>query len=30
LVQGEKVIEMFSKPREPMSVFDYDVRTAKV
>jgi salicylate hydroxylase len=30
LVQGEKVIEMFSKPREPMSVFDYDARTAKV
>jgi salicylate hydroxylase len=30
MVQGEKVIEMFSKPREPMSVFDYDVRTAKV
>jgi salicylate hydroxylase len=30
LVQGEKVIEMFSKPREPMKVFDYDARTAKV
>ena len=30
LVQGEKVIETFSKPREPMSVFDYDARTAKV
>jgi len=30
LVQGEKVIEMFSKPREPMSVFNYDARTAKV
>jgi salicylate hydroxylase len=30
LIQGEKVIETFSKPREPMSVFDYDARTAKV
>ena len=30
LVQGEKVIETFSKYREPMSVFDYDARTAKV
>jgi salicylate hydroxylase len=30
IVQGEKVIEMFSKPREPMKVFDYDARTAKV
>jgi salicylate hydroxylase len=30
LIQGEKVIETLSKPREPMSVFDYDARTAKV
>jgi len=30
LIQGEKVIETFSKPREPMSVFNYDARTAKV
>ena len=30
LVQGEKVIETFSKPREPMTVFNYDARTAKV
>jgi 2-polyprenyl-6-methoxyphenol hydroxylase-like FAD-dependent oxidoreductase len=30
LVQGEKVIEMFSKPREPLSVFEYDARTAKI
>jgi salicylate hydroxylase len=30
LIQGEKVIETFSKPREPMKVFDYDARTAKV
>jgi salicylate hydroxylase len=29
-IQGEKVIETFSKPREPMKVFDYDARTAKV
>jgi salicylate hydroxylase len=30
VIQGEKVIEMFSKPREPLSVFDYDARSAKV
>jgi salicylate hydroxylase len=29
-IQGEKVIEMFSKPREPLSVFEYDARTAKI
>ncbi len=30
LIQGEKVIEMFSKPREPLSVFEYDARKAKI
>jgi salicylate hydroxylase len=30
VIQGEKVIEMFSKPRAPLSVFDYDARSAKV
>jgi len=29
-IQGEKVIETFSKPRDPLSVFNYDARTAKV
>jgi salicylate hydroxylase len=29
-IQGEKVIETFSKPREPLSVFTYDARTATV
>jgi len=30
VIQGEKVIETFSKPRETLSVFAYDARTAKV
>jgi len=30
LIQGEKVIETFSKPREPLSVFTYDATKAKV
>ena len=29
-IQGEKVIETFSKPRDTLSVFKYDARTAKV
>jgi salicylate hydroxylase len=29
-IQGEKVIETFSKPRKPLEVFDYDARTAEV
>jgi len=30
VIQGEKVIETFSKPREALSVFSYDARKAKV
>ncbi len=30
VIQGEKVIETFSKPREALSVFSYDARTAEV
>ena len=30
VIQGEKVIETFSKPREALPVFTYDARTAKV
>jgi salicylate hydroxylase len=30
VIQGEKVIETFSKPREALSVFSYDAREAKV
>jgi salicylate hydroxylase len=30
VIQGEKVIETLSKPREPLPVFTYDARTAKV
>jgi len=30
VIQGEKVIETFSKPREALSVFSYDARKTKV
>jgi hypothetical protein len=30
VIQGEKVIETLSRPREPLPVFTYDARTAKV